>query len=89
MDRSLLMIAALIFVVGAVGFMTVSDSWRGDVTGNVILEQENTCGSCQGTWVCAAKAGKVYNYPSACDAQCDNAKVIYDAVCERIPHAQK
>jgi len=88
MDRALLMIAGILFVVALVGFMTISGGFHSP-TGNVVSESSNTCDACVGDWVCAAKNGVVSNYPSACAASCDDAHVIYDAVCERIPHASK
>ena len=87
MDRALLMIAGILFVVALVGFMTVSGGFHGP-TGNVVRES-NACGACVGDWVCAAKNGIATNYPSACAASCDDARILYGAVCERIPHASK
>ena len=87
MDRSFLMIAALVFLVGFVGFMTVSGGHWGGITGNVVREAPDQCDACHGTWVCAAKDGKVSNYASACAARCADARIVYGAACERIIHA--
>jgi hypothetical protein len=102
MEKSLLMIVSIVFVVGFVGFLTVmprtevstseTTSESDGLTGNVILAQppaSDACASCNGDPVCAVKDIKAYNYPSACAAHCDNAKVIFDDLCERIPRANK
>jgi len=87
MDRALLMIVGIVFVVAFVGFLSVSGGFQSP-TGNVVKEP-SSCDSCTGDWVCAAKNGVASNYPSACAAKCADARIIYDAVCERIPHASK
>lgn len=97
MERALLMIVSIVFVVGLVGLLTVLPSTDGgrkfasnDLTGNVVVDATaNECGSCFGVPVCAAKDGRARNYDNACAARCDDAKILYNAVCERIPRAQK
>lgn len=91
------MIISIVFIVGFVGFLTVmphsadttTSGQSNSPTGNVVLEQQSNCGACNGDPVCAVKDTKAYNYPSACAASCDGARVLYGDVCERIPHASK
>jgi hypothetical protein len=84
MERSLLLIVGIVFLVGAIGFMSISSN---GITGNAVYEQQPSCDACTGTPVCAAKLGRVTNYPNACAAECEGAKVVYDNACERIPRA--
>lgn len=88
MEKALLMIVGLVLAVAAAGILTVTDfaPLEPDITGRVV-DAGDVCGECTGEPVCAAKAEKVKNYASACDARCDEARIIYDAICERIPHA--
>jgi hypothetical protein len=90
MERSLLLIALLVFAVGFVGFLTLSrpiDVASETLSGRAITEMD-PCDACMGSPVCAAHNGKVANYPSRCDAVCNGARVIYDGVCERIPRVR-
>lgn len=91
MERAYLMIVAIVFVVALVGFFTLPTprlALSDTPTGNVVKvnSQADVCSHCTGTSVCAAKGQVAYNYPSACAAQCDNAHILYDSICERIPH---
>jgi hypothetical protein len=91
MERAILMIVAIVFVVAAVGFFTLPGmrvSATGAPTGNVIRvdSQVDVCELCTGSSVCAAKGQIVYNYASACAATCDGAHILHDSICERIPH---
>jgi hypothetical protein len=84
MERSLLLIAAIIFVVGAVGFLTVADQIS--LTGNVVKEQTPAyCNSCAGTPVCAGVSGKAITFPNACEAACQGAVVLAEYPCDQIP----
>lgn len=79
------MIVAIVCVVGLVGVITVLPELTADsVTGNVVATE---CGHCDGLPVCAAKAGQAIDYPNACAATCDNARIIYDQSCDAIPRA--
>lgn len=89
MDRAMLMILAIVFVVGVVGLITVMPllprAQADSPTGNVVKSEE--CGRCNGPPVCAGKASKAIDYPNACAAVCDNARILYDAPCDQIPRA--
>lgn len=96
MDKTTYMILGIVLIVAVVGLATVLPMPQFEplddskITGNVVASQERTadCATCRGTPVCAAKGMTAYNYASACEAECDNARIIYDGVCERIPVAQ-
>jgi hypothetical protein len=91
MERAVLMIIAIVFIVAVVGFFTLPGMSVSASTpaGNVVHveSQVDACAQCSGTSVCAAKGQIAYNYASACAAQCDGAHIIYDSICERIPRA--
>ena len=81
-DRSFLAIVSILFVVALVGLFTLGP---GDgITGRVV---QDPCSSCTGTPVCAAQGDVVMNYPNACTAQCEHARIVYPDLCERIPQA--
>ena len=91
MERAFLMIVAIVFIVGLVGFFTIlpASDMTASVTGNVVREVTpvNPCTTCEGDPVCAGKKGKVIDYPNACAAQCDDARVLFPAACAQIPRA--
>lgn len=97
MDKTTYAILGIVLIVAVVGLVTVLPMPQFEpldddaITGNVIASQERAtdCTACQGTPVCATKGITAYNYANACEAECDNARIIYDGVCERIPVAQK
>jgi hypothetical protein len=87
MDRSLLMIVGIVFLVGLVGLLTVVDLPKSSGTllsGNVVAGNRvgEDCTACAGEPVCAGKEEVARNYPSACAARCDYARVLYSGTCE-------
>ncbi|HIH24502.1 TPA: hypothetical protein HA251_05695 [Candidatus Woesearchaeota archaeon] len=97
MDKTTYTILGIVLIVAVVGLVTVLPAPQFEpldddaITGNVVASQERAtdCAACQGKPVCATKGTTAYNYASACGAECDSARIIYDDVCERIPVAQK
>jgi len=95
MEKEMYYIIGIVILVAAVGYWTVApersvvliDGVAGDgISGNVVLSPSaDDCSGCEGSPVCAVKGQKAFNYPSACAAVCDGARVVYDDVCERIP----
>jgi hypothetical protein len=81
MDRSLIMILTIVAAVLFTGWLTIANP--GTPTGHVV----DPCASCEGLPVCAGKDGVASNYGSACAAMCDDARVIYQDLCEKIPKA--
>ena len=90
------MIVAIVFVVGLVGFLTVlphtdigASIAQNDLTSNVVQDTASAttdaCGHCVGSPVCGGKNGKAIDYPSACAAQCDGARIVFGQECSRIP----
>ena len=86
MERAAIMILAIVFVVGVVGIITTLPHEPIGATGNAVSDVSR-CGQCSGYPVCGGKAEKAIDYPNACAAECDDARVIYDAPCSQIPHA--
>jgi hypothetical protein len=94
MDNALLMLLGIVAVVGIVGVLTVVElpSYEplGAPTGRVIEEfaaPAEDCSACSGEPVCAGAGNKASNYPSACDARCSGAHILYEGYCEQIPQA--
>ncbi len=93
-----MLIVGIVGFVILVGFITVfpmnsmqlgSDSLAGNVVLSDTARQDNSCNQCEGKPVCATKDNRAIDYPNACQAECDQAFVIYDNYCATIPRANK
>ena len=85
-ERYLFVLLGIVLLVGVIGFLTIDRSGSETPAGNVIDE---ACRSCPafGVPVCAVRGATAFDYPNACLAACDDARVILDGPCRSIPRA--
>jgi len=95
MEKAILAITLIVAFVGLVGvlssydFTKATDALGSGITGNVIAVQSQQCGGCSGySPVCAQRNHRLITYENACEASCDNAVVVAQMACERLPRIQ-
>ncbi len=74
--RALLGIIVLVFFVG---FVLVAGP---GITANVV--QDDVCNCLPSQPVCAVVNGSAYDYASACEAECEGARIIAEGYCGEI-----
>ena len=82
-----MMIIGILALLVAVGVYTITPQEYFDSMSGMVVYSAADCSRCFGTPICAVKGQRAINYESACAATCDNARVIYDDFCEKIPKA--